>query len=220
MTGLTEEVFRYIAIWMANKIGNWSNVSIASSLPGNHPPGIPANFYPENGVIVGGTNVNLSWDSSDTDGDTVTYDLYFGTINPPAFIGSTSQKSYSLNGLKASTVYYWQFIAKDSKGGISEVPVRQFSTTSKIIVYPNPYKPNSRLGHQRIVFSGLTTKAKIVISSLTGEKVREIDNENSEGSFLWDARNDNGERLASGIYLYLVTGENGGKKTGKIAIIK
>lgn len=89
-----------------------------------------------------------------------------------------------------------------------------------LVVYPNPYKPNSGLAHQGISFSGLTGQFKIEIYTLAGQKVREIEEDNSSGSYPWNGRNSDGENLSSGVYLYVVTSNNGEKKTGKIAIIR
>ncbi len=91
---------------------------------------------------------------------------------------------------------------------------------SDLKIYPNPYKPNSGLGHQGIVFSGLTGRSKIKIYTFTGELVRELDKDDQSGTYDWDVCNGAGEKLASGLYLYLVTGENGEKKTGKFAVVK
>lgn len=104
--------------------------------------------------------------------------------------------------------------------GVFRVLVTAPSDLSNLVVFPNPYKPNSGFGHDKIVFSGLTGSAKIKIFSLSGLKVRDMDKNDSLGTFTWDARNEDGEHLASGLYLYIVTGDNGQEKKGKIAIIK
>jgi len=87
---------------------------------------------------------------------------------------------------------------------------------SNVIVYPNPFKPH--LGHNEIYFKGLTEKTTIKIYNIAGELVRQIDN--IDGEAVWDARNDSGNKVASGIYIYIMTNDKGNKKTGKLAIIK
>ncbi len=71
-----------------------------------------------------------------------------------------------------------------------------------------------------------TGKTKIYIYNLAGESVRtleqvagEIETAPGVGSLIgkWDGRNDSGQKVASGIYIYLVKGSTG-KKTEKIAI--
>lgn len=87
---------------------------------------------------------------------------------------------------------------------------------SNIIVYPNPFKPH--LGHNEIYFKGLTTKTTIKIYNIAGELVRKI--ENVDGETTWDARNNSGNKVASGVYIYLITNDKGNKRTGKLAVIK
>jgi hypothetical protein len=40
------------------------------------------------------------------------------------------------------------------------------------------------------------------------------------GSVLWDLTNDSGEKVASGLYLTLITDNEGNKTRGKLAIIR
>jgi len=87
---------------------------------------------------------------------------------------------------------------------------------SNVIVYPNPFKPY--LGHTEIYFKGLTEKTTIKIYNIAGELVREI--ENVDGETTWDARNNSGNKVASGVYIYIITNDEGNKKIGKLAIIK
>ncbi len=87
-------------------------------------------------------------------------------------------------------------------------------------VYPNPYKPNSGLGHSKIIFDNLTENAKIKMFNIAGELVTTIEEEDTDGREEWEATNDNNEKLASGIYIYVISNDKGNKKTGKIAIIK
>jgi len=87
---------------------------------------------------------------------------------------------------------------------------------SNVIVYPNPFKPY--LGHTEIYFKGLTEKTTIKIYNIAGELVRKI--ENVEGETTWDARNNSGNKVASGVYIYIITNDKGNKKIGKLAIIK
>lgn len=87
---------------------------------------------------------------------------------------------------------------------------------SNVIVYPNPFKPH--LGHTEIYFKGLTAKTTIKIYNIAGELVRKI--ENVDGETRWDARNNSGNKVASGVYIYIITNDKGNKKIGKLAVIK
>lgn len=91
-------------------------------------------------------------------------------------------------------------------------------------VYPNPFHPNdgdpgTGTWEDGITFSALTPKAKIQIFTLSGELVREVDAV-AQLSWVWNAENKDGGKVARGVYIYLVTDPSGEKKTGKIAIVK
>ena len=88
-------------------------------------------------------------------------------------------------------------------------------------VYPNPYKlydGNADTGDSRgIIFDQLTQDATIRIFNIAGELVREL---SGTGKISWDARNSSGKEVASGVYIYLVTGKNCKNATGKVAIVR
>jgi len=83
--------------------------------------------------------------------------------------------------------------------------------------YPNPFCPAS--GHTRIYFGPLPGSATIQIHMLSGALVREIRHEGG-GLEIWDATNQAGLGLASGVYIYFMTAPRGQKKSGKLVIIR
>ncbi len=89
-----------------------------------------------------------------------------------------------------------------------------------IIVYPNPYKPNSGLGHTHIYFDGLTEKASVKIYTITGRLINEITEHNTPGKIEWEVLNNDNNKVVSGVYLYVVTDEKNKPATGKFAIIR
>ncbi len=91
---------------------------------------------------------------------------------------------------------------------------------TKAHCYPNPYKPNSGLGHTKITFSRLTTHTKLRVYSIAGELVRSTEEDTPTGELSWDVVNDRGEKLASGVYIYLITDNSGNKAKGKFAVIR
>ncbi|HOK40399.1 MAG TPA: clostripain-related cysteine peptidase [bacterium] len=96
-------------------------------------------------------------------------------------------------------------------------------------VYPNPYVPNSNSNEGRIyqqgvsysgiIFDNLTETSKVYIYSITGELVYNSELANSNIIY-WDAKNNSGFDVASGIYIYVVKDERGNTKSGKLAIIR
>ncbi|TET46263.1 T9SS type A sorting domain-containing protein [Candidatus Aerophobetes bacterium] len=85
-----------------------------------------------------------------------------------------------------------------------------------LIVYPNPFK--AAAGHSYITFEALTKEVTIRIFTLSGELVRKVELP-FQYSWNWDLKNEQGEDVARGIYLYLVTNEAGEMRRGKIAVL-
>ncbi|MFH1961688.1 MAG: FlgD immunoglobulin-like domain containing protein [bacterium] len=117
-------------------------------------------------------------------------------------------------------------ISKDATCTVTiAVQVSPAGHLKKIIVYPNPFMPNS---NTEIIFGGdnvpqeyrLTSHANIEIFNIAGELIKTIEETDGDGKAVWDGRNDDGERVASGIYIYLITNHNDEKVMGRIGIIK
>jgi len=96
----------------------------------NNPPTQPSNPSPNDRATNVSLNPTLSWDSSDPDGDTLTFDLYFGTdtTNLPLAATNLATNTYEPGKLDYSTTYYWKVVAKDSKGNTIIGPLWHFTT--------------------------------------------------------------------------------------------
>ncbi|GAF82584.1 unnamed protein product, partial [marine sediment metagenome] len=86
-----------------------------------------------------------------------------------------------------------------------------------LVVYPNPFE--SAKGHTRVTFQALTEEVIIRIFALSGELVRKAELA-FQYSWDWDGKNMNGEDLARGVYIWVVTNAAGEEKAGKIAVLK
>ncbi|NOX71879.1 MAG: hypothetical protein GXO64_04255, partial [Candidatus Micrarchaeota archaeon] len=76
-------------------------------------------LYPLNNAgNIDKNGITLEWESStDPDGDSVVYDIYFGTsVNPPLVRSGLSSTTYSTGSLLEGRRYYWTVWAKDSYG--------------------------------------------------------------------------------------------------------
>ncbi|MBN2407480.1 MAG: carboxypeptidase regulatory-like domain-containing protein [Elusimicrobia bacterium] len=89
-----------------------------------------------------------------------------------------------------------------------------------VIVYPNPYKPNSDLYHTNISFDGLTESAVVNIYTLAGRHVAEITDHIVPGKIQWNVTNSDGTDVASDVYFYVVTDKDKSPARGKIAVIR
>jgi hypothetical protein len=108
----------------------------------NNPPNTPNNPDPENGATGISVNTNLSWSGGDPDGDSVTYDVYFGTTSsPPKVVSNQTDLLYDPGVLTYYTIYYWRIVAWDSHSASSAGPLWNFRTVKQ----PNrpPYAPSN-----------------------------------------------------------------------------
>jgi len=93
------------------------------------PPEMPHDQIPYNGDDTIGQNITLTWECSDLDGDTLTYDLYFGLISPPPLLQSNlTENSFEPSVLALDTIYYWQVAAADGHHHTTFSPVWYFGT--------------------------------------------------------------------------------------------
>ncbi len=81
--------------------------------------------------------------------------------------------------------------------------------------YPNPTKEGL------IKFAKLPNYTKIRIFNLAGELVYENENFNgNETEKIWSCENNAGQKVASGVYIYILKDERGNIKKGKLAVIR
>ncbi|MDP2207585.1 MAG: FISUMP domain-containing protein [Bacteroidota bacterium] len=99
---------------------------------GNLAPSKPSNPSPSDNSNNQPTSLTLSWHCSDPENDSLTYDVYFGTDNPPTTMVSSDQTDTSLvrNGLTNGTQYFWKVLAKDNHSNSTVSPVWRFTTSS------------------------------------------------------------------------------------------
>jgi PGF-CTERM protein len=95
----------------------------------NNPPDEPSDPSPAHHATDQSTDVDLSWTGGDLDaGDTVTYDVYFGTSSSPSKVkDDQSGTTYDPGTLDYSTKYYWQIVATDDHGASTSGPVWDFT---------------------------------------------------------------------------------------------
>jgi hypothetical protein len=84
-------------------------------------------------------------------------------------------------------------------------------------IYPNPYKPSK--GHTWVKMDYLTVNTKLQIFNIAGDLVYEKDDINI-GEYVWDAKNNYGDDIVSGVYICLFSNSDDDKKVLKLAIIR
>ena len=80
-------------------------VSIFLLLGLGHSTSAAASPHPPDGATEVSTDVTLSWDS---EYGVISYDVYFGTSNPPELTGNQDANSYDPGTLEPGTTYFWQ----------------------------------------------------------------------------------------------------------------
>lgn len=71
-------------------------------------------------------------------------------------------------------------------------------------VYPNPVRPDY---HSNIVLTGLTADADVKVVSAGGQLI--YAGTSVGGTFTWDGRNQRGQRVATGVYYFMIATSNG-----------
>src|SRR5277367_2054151 len=94
---------------------------------------------------------------------------------------------------------------------------------SALRIYPNPWRKDKHNGIP-MTFDRMPLNSTVKIFSISGHLVKTLIPNIDTAT--WDLTNDSGDKVASGIYVYLITtgdtgyGGNGQKVRGKLAVIK
>ena len=128
----------------------------------NHPPNTPSNPYPSNGETAVDINSDLSWMGGDPDlGDSVSYDVYFGSTLPLSKVASNITTTiYNPGLIFEGLTYFWSIVAWDNHGMSTQGPIWHFTT---IGVSNNPplkpiiSGPGTGKIEQSYTFSAMTT---------------------------------------------------------------
>jgi hypothetical protein len=137
------------------------------------------------------------------------------TVNPSSFEGNDNTISVTIEtaGLVESLTPYTAVITVTSNGGTETIQVWLLVIPSGIVAYPNPFSPSL---HTVLVFWGNSVPyMKIRILNLAGELVKVLQEKYGNSMVSWDGRNEQGNLVARGIYIFVM-----GTFTGKIAVVK
>ena len=120
------------------------------------------------------------------------------------------------------------WVADLSLLGLEDSSLLTQESLDSIYVNPNPYIVSSVFNEDiygnRLIFNKLPKQCKISIYTMTGELVDIInhgDENNLDGVHEWDLKNQNGDIVAPGLYIFVVeAGGNLEPRVGKFVIIK
>jgi hypothetical protein len=128
--------------------------------------------------------------------DTTTFILDTGELAPGSYILETS-----LDGTPAVNVS----IKVNAAGTESDLP--------KVYPLPNPFDLSSLTGE--VNFVNTPADSVIKVFDMSGREVTEL-----SGPYTWDGRNERGDLVSSGTYVYHISSPGGLKFTGKLAVVK
>jgi hypothetical protein len=120
----------------------WSFTTAPTAPP---PPGTPASSAPVNGATGVGTAPTLTWTSTGA----TSYDVSFGTTNPPPQVTSgQTAASYTPAALASGVTYFWQIVAHNTSGA-TPGPVWSLTTGSAptdVVIYASDVPPGGLHG--------------------------------------------------------------------------
>lgn len=134
-------------VWLFYAI--WNQFGFGGTLPPptptaatNRTPYVPSNPRPVNYANGVSQDVTLSWTGGDPDpGDTVTYQVFFGTDpdNLPSRISGLASASWHVpEMLGQNTMYFWRIMATDNHGNSAQNWNWQFTTAAAPTNTPTP----------------------------------------------------------------------------------
>ena len=129
--------------------------------------------------------------------------------------------------------FYYSVVSVDTEGRKSgrtnvtefETQLGAVSALGDVQVVPNPFVVNSGFGGAsdsplRIGFYGLPARATIRVFSFSGQLVQTIEHDSPTYSVAYLQETRNNQRLASGVYFFVVTTPEGEQTRGKFVIIR
>jgi len=134
----------------------------------NRPPSVPTDAAAE--VLPSGwLAYMLSWSCSDPDGDSLTFDVYFGSDStPPLVCASQPAHSYRIDSLQYDTKYYWYVVARDDHGHTTSSPTWYFTTLGSPSITLSPRtldfeSDQTTLGFS-ITYNGTDTVSWVIVT--------------------------------------------------------
>ncbi len=109
--------------------GAWSNTQSIEIYSGAVPAiTLISPAADSNGVLP--NNTELQWSGSHPNGETLTYNVYFGTNkdNPKLVSNNQSATTFVLSNLNYNSIYYWRVEVTDQAGKKVSSPIQKFTT--------------------------------------------------------------------------------------------
>lgn len=201
----------------ADPLMNWKSFPKTGTSEDNLIPTAPTNVA----ASVVNSDVQLTWDES-PDPDFNYFSIRrstqqgFDPTDPATEVGATTDVVFLDSDVQPGETYYYRVVAYDFNGNLGEFSEEVNTTVTGIgdqqtlpkefalhQNYPNPFNPETH-----IVFD-LPTRADVTITiyNMLGQKIRTLVQDTKEAGthdIIWNATNDFGVRVASGVYVYTI----------------
>jgi hypothetical protein len=144
-----------------------------------------------------------------------------GTAQSASFIVN-SAIGQSAQGNASSASYQSQIGSNQIQTATVSLPPAS-TDLSQVYAFPNPFKPGTggQFDASYITFNKLTDQVTIKIYNYSGVCVATLNKtDRSVDYYQWNTTNDSGEKLASGVYIYLIKNTAGQSAKGKFSIIR
>ncbi len=153
----------------------------------NRAPTQPTSPSPQNSASDVQKNPTLNWIGADPDGDFVTADVYFSTINPPLkVVDNQSGFSFLPGSLLFQTTYYWKIISWDGFGGNNSSPVWSFTTQASDGSQETPDDDTDHTNHYPVADASLSEQTGFVGTFLVFNGSRSYDLDGYLTKWSWD----------------------------------
>jgi hypothetical protein len=210
----------YFGIVNADRSPKIAYVNLANFYQGLAPITTPTiSYFNPPSAPAGGPAFTLTLNGSHFASDD--YVLWNGMARAVTFLSSSQlQIALTPSDIAQSgnmNVYVVDPSTTGARSPLATFPIQSVYNSSAGRVSPNPWRSDRHSGVP-ITFDQLPPGSTVKIFTLSGRWVRTLDA--PDGFANWDRKNDDGDLVASGIYLYVFTGPQGDTTRGKLAIIR
>jgi len=217
-------LYRYRVLAFNDSLTSWYEQTVPVTTLGSASlPAAVSDPSPGNNTYNIGTDTTVMWKAS-INADS--YDVYFGTENPPPFVMNQEGTTYQPDELAKGTRYYWRIDGKNSngttegliwrfkvEGTLSSIEETVSDKSISVRNYPNPFSSFTTINYELKSQS----EVKLCVYNVMGENVATLVNQwqsAGEHSVTFDAGN-----LESGVYIFsLKTGLS--EQRGKMLLMK
>jgi len=154
------------------------------------------------GTLEPNETKSMTFDIYDGGSGTIYSDSEWIIVSPTSFTGDFATITVNVDGsiLKQLEGQWSGKVTVNSNNGTADVSV--IVTATCVLVKPNPYNPEK--GILTFFGSGIVPKnTRIRIYTLDGNLVKTLDEKSGKDEIDWDGTNEYGDKVVSGIYLYI-----------------